>query len=94
MLDVAEDMSLHEGKIFYKKLIPIAKGANFPDRSDPFEWITYDVWMAMRACDKELAEQVLEEALVCIKAQVDVERLACPNMGSLLRQRVKEGGCA
>ena len=87
-------MDLEEGKQFYKGLIPIAMGKKLPNRSDPYEWITYDVFTSMRACDKELADQVLLEALVCINAQVDSVRLGCPDMGSLLRQRIKEGGCA
>ncbi|KAM0794822.1 aristolochene synthase [Usnea florida] len=89
-----EDMSLEEGKKLYKRLIPIAMGKKLPNRKDPYEWITYDIWTSMRACDKELADQVLREALVCITAQVDTVRLACPDMGTLLRQRIKEGGCA
>ena len=93
-IDVAEDMSLEEGKAFYKKLIPIAMGKKLPDRNDAFEWITYDVFVSMRACDKELADQVLREALLCINAQVDSVRLACPDMATLFRQRIKEGGCA
>ena len=94
LTDVAEDMSLEEGKAMYKKLIPIAMGNKLPNRSDPYEWITYDVFTSMRACDKELADQVLREALVCVTAQTDSGRHACPDMGSLLRQRIKEGGCA
>ena len=92
-LDVAEDMNLEEGKAFYKSLVPIAMGKKLPNRSDPYEWITYDTWTSMRACDKELADGVLEGALNCITAQVDAQRLACPDMGSLLRQRIEEGGC-
>ena len=91
--DVAEDMSLEEGKQLYKSLIPIAMGKKLPNRGNPYEWITYDVFTSMRACDKELADEVLREALGCITAQVDSERLACSDMGSLLRQRIKEGGC-
>ena len=92
-LDVAEDMNLEEGKAFYKSLVPIAMGKKLPNRSDPYEWIVYDTWTSMRACDKELADGVLEGALSCITAQVDAQRLACPDMGSLLRQRIEEGGC-
>ena len=92
-IDVAEDMSLEEGKAFYKKLVPIAMGTKLPDRNDPYEWITYDTWTSMRACDKELADGVLKGALDCITAQVDSKRLACPDMGSLVRQRIAEGGC-
>ena len=86
-------MSLEEGKAFYKNLIPIAMGKKLPNRSDPYEWITYDTLATMRACDKELADQVLQGALLCLTAQVDSERLACPDMASLLRHRIKEGGC-
>ena len=93
-VDVAEDMSLEEGKQLYKNLIPIAMGKKLPNRNDPYEWITYDTWASMRACDKELADQVLHEALVCITAQVDSVRYTCPDMNSLFRQRIKEGGCA
>ena len=35
-------MSLEEGKAFYARLIPLAKGKRLPDRSDPLEWITFD----------------------------------------------------
>ena len=92
--DVAEAMDLEEGKMLYKKLIPIAMGKKLPNRSDPYEWITYDVFTSMRACDEELADQVFRGALVCITGQVDSGRLTCSDMGSLLRQRTREAGCA
>ena len=87
-------MSLEEGQEFYKNLIPIAMGKKLPDRSNPFEWIIYDTMADMRACDKELADEVFRDAILCINAQVDAVRSSCPDMGSLLRQRIKEGGCA
>lgn len=93
-IDVAEDMSVEEGQMFYKRLIPIAMGKKLPNRSDPYEWITYDVFTNMRACDKELADEVLQGAMLCLTAQVDSKRFECDDMGSLLRQRIKEGGCA
>ena len=87
-------MSLEEGKKLYKRLILIAMGEELPNRSDPYEWITYDVWASIRARDKELADPLLQEVMVALTAQVDTVRLACPDMGSLLRQRIKEGTCA
>ena len=69
----------------YKKLISIPMGNKLPNRSDPYEWITYDVFASMRACDQELADEVLREVLVCTTAHVDSERLTCPDMESLLR---------
>ncbi|KAL8730354.1 MAG: hypothetical protein Q9166_004119 [cf. Caloplaca sp. 2 TL-2023] len=92
--DVAETMSFTEGKAFYKRLTPIALGKTLPNRSDPYEWITYDTWESMRATDAELTEVVWQGALLCIMAQVDEARLKCPDLGSLLKHRAKEAGIA
>lgn len=87
-------MSVEEGKAFYAKLIPLAKGARLPDRNDALQWITYDTFASMRECDAGLTDEVIDGAILCLNAQVDPARLKCEDMGSLLRQRVKEGGCA
>ncbi|KAL8815828.1 MAG: hypothetical protein Q9223_005076 [Gallowayella weberi] len=89
-----ETMSFTEGKAFYRRLTPIALGQKLPNRSDPYEWITYDIWANMRKTDPELTKVVWEGALLCIEAQVDAARLHCPDLGSLLRHRSKEGGIA
>lgn len=91
-IDVAENMSLEAGKALYKRLIPIAKGNVLPDRTDAYEWITYDVWASMRAVDEVLTEAALQDAILCVNAQVDPARNSCAGMGSLLKQRYKEGG--
>lgn len=93
-IDLLEAIDLEEGKTLCKKLIPIAMGQKLPNRSDPYEWITYDVFTSMRACDKELADQVVQGALVYFTGQVDSRRLTCSDMGSLLRQRMREAGGA
>ncbi|MCJ1479457.1 hypothetical protein MMC13_008143 [Lambiella insularis] len=90
--DVAENMSVEEGKALYKRLIPIAKGKVLPNRADPYEWITYDVWASMRAVDEGLTENTFQGALLCVNAQVDAARNSCVSMSSLLKQRYKEGG--
>lgn len=87
-------MTLKDGKDFYRRLIPIAMGKILPNRDDPYEWITYDTWEALRNTDQVLADQVLQQAFVCILAQVDEARLSCTDMGALLRQRTKEAGIA
>jgi hypothetical protein len=87
-------MSISEGKALYRKLIPMAMGTAQPDRTQPFEWITYDIFASMRACDEERTKDVFQKALLCITAQVDEARLSCADMGSLLRHREKEAGCA
>lgn len=90
--DVVENMSVSDGKKFYRKLIPIAMGQTLPNRSDPYEVITHDIWASMRACDPALTNAVLQQALVCITAQVDEARSSCKDMGALLRHRTKEAG--
>ncbi|KAL8993180.1 MAG: hypothetical protein Q9169_006536, partial [Polycauliona sp. 2 TL-2023] len=92
--DVAETLSIAEGKALYKRLIPIALGQTLPDRNDPYEWITYDTWESMRATDPELTEVVWQGALLCVMAQVDEARMTCPDIGSLLKHREKEAGIA
>lgn len=93
-IDMLEAMDLEEGKMLCKKLIPIAMGQKLPNRSNPYEWITYDVFTSMRACDKELADQVFQGVLDFITGQVDSRRLTCSDMGSLLRQRMREAGAS
>jgi quinol monooxygenase YgiN len=90
--DVAENMSLEEGKAFYYRLINLAKGKALPNREDPYEWITYDTFAAMRAVDEHLTKDVLQDAILCVEAQVDEARNQCVSMGTLLKQRYKEGG--
>ena len=87
-------MDMTEGKEFYQRLIPIAKGKELPNRADPLEWITYDVFASMRGCDETLTKDVLDMLILCITSQVDEERLNCTSLGALLKQRVKEGGAA
>ena len=83
---------MEEGKALYKRLIPIAKGKILPDRTNAYEWITYDVFASMRAVDEELTEIVFQGALLCVNAQVDQGRNSIVGMGALLKQRYKEGG--
>ena len=85
-------MPIEEGKAFFKRLIPIAEGKVLPDRKDPYEWITYDVWASMRAVDEALTEATFRGSLLCMNAQVDKARNACAGMGALLKQRWEEAG--
>ena len=85
-------MSLEDGQAFYHRLIEVAKGNIPPNREDPYEWITYDTFASMRADDERLTAAVLEDAILCVTAQVDDARNHCVGMGALLKQRYKEGG--
>ncbi|KAL8728360.1 MAG: hypothetical protein Q9181_005370 [Wetmoreana brouardii] len=92
--DVAEDLSVSEGKDLYNRLTPLALGKALPNRNDPYEWMTYDIWTSMRKTDAELTDVVWQGAQLCIMAQVDEARMKCPDMGSLLKHRAKEAGIA
>ena len=90
--DIAENMSLQEGKAFYHRLILLAQGKALPNREDAYEWITYDTFASMRAVDEEQTNGIVQGAILCVLAQVDPARKQCVGMGQLLRQRYKEGG--
>jgi len=85
---------MEEGKQLYRNLILLAMGVKKPDRDNAYEWITYDIFASMRACDKKLTDQMLRQALVCITAQVGDVRLNCTKQDQVIAQRIKEGGCA
>jgi aristolochene synthase len=93
-IDLLEDMSFEDGAAYNEKLIPIARGDVQPDRNVPAEFITYDLWESMRACDKELADQVLEPTFTFMRAQTDKVRLSITELGHYLEYREKDVGKA
>ena len=91
-LDIAESMTLENGKAFYQRLILLAQGKTLPNREDAQEWITYDTFASLRAVDEEQANGIIQGVNLCFFAQVDPARKQCVGMGQLLRHRYKEGG--
>lgn len=92
--DILEEMSFDDGSAYNEKLIPIARGDVKPDRNIPVEWITYDLWESMRACDKELADEVLEPTFLFMRAQTDKVRMSINELGHYLEYREKDVGKA
>ncbi|KAI0407180.1 Aristolochene synthase from penicillium Roqueforti [Xylaria palmicola] len=92
--DLLEDMSFEDGAAYNEKLIPIARGDVQPDRNVPVEYIMYDLWENMRACDKELADEVLEPTFTFMRAQTDKVRLSITELGHYLDYREKDVGKA
>ncbi|KAI1074464.1 Aristolochene synthase from penicillium Roqueforti [Whalleya microplaca] len=92
--DLLEDMSFDEGSAYNEKLIPVARGDVLPDRNVPAEYITYDLWESMRACDKELADEVLEPTFTFMRAQTDKVRMSITELGQYLDYREKDVGKA
>lgn len=89
---MAEDLDVEEGKLFYKKLIGIAKGRLEPNKDDAVECITHEIWQELRSKDEKLADDVLDGAILCLEAQVDSRRLKVSSTKKLLEYRGEEGG--
>ncbi|KAF6838321.1 aristolochene synthase [Colletotrichum plurivorum] len=92
--DLLEDMSLKEGSAYNEKLILLSRGDIHPDRNIPVEWITYDLWNDMRACDKILADDILEPVFTFMRAQTDKSRLDIKELGQYLKYRERDVGKA
>ncbi|KAG8628539.1 hypothetical protein KVT40_004412 [Elsinoe batatas] len=92
--DLLEDMSFEDGEAYNNKLMPIMRGEVLPDRTRPVEWIMYDLWEGMRACDRELADNVLESTFVFMRSQTDRDRSVIKNLGQYLEYREKDVGKA
>ncbi|MCJ1258244.1 carbonyl reductase (NADPH-dependent) ari1 [Lignoscripta atroalba] len=92
--DLLEDMSFEEGSAYNEHLIPISRGHVLPDRSVPVEYITYDLWESMRACDKDLADAILEPVFTFMRAQTDPVRKDVADLGPYLEYRERDVGKA
>ncbi|MCJ1344096.1 hypothetical protein MMC31_002299 [Peltigera leucophlebia] len=92
--DLLEEMSLEEGEAFNEKLIPIMHGHIQPNRSNPVEYILYDLWEEMRLIDEPLANTVLEPTFIFMKAQTDKARLSITKLGQYFEYREKDVGKA
>ena len=87
-------MSFEEGSAYNEHLIPISRGHVLPDRSVPVEYITYDLWESMRACDKDLADAILEPVFTFMRAQTDPVRKDVADLGPYLEYRERDVGKA
>lgn len=92
--DVLEHMSFAEGSAYNEKLIPISRGDVLPNRSEPAEYILYDLWESMRAHDKEMADIILEPVFVFMRAQTDKIRSTPMGLGKYFEYREKDVGRA
>ncbi|KAF5006789.1 hypothetical protein FDECE_6843 [Fusarium decemcellulare] len=92
--DLLEDMSLQDGSDYNERLILISKNEATPDPNVPVEWITHDLWRDMRACDEELADEILEPVFTFMRAQTDKSRLSIKELGQYLEYRERDVGKA
>ena len=94
LLDYLEHMSLDDGCAYNEKLMPLFRGTAQPDRSKPVEYISYDLWEAMRAHDREMAGEILEPTFTFMRAQTDPRRLTTMKLGQYLEYREADVGKA
>lgn len=94
LTDQLEDLSLEAGRAYNESLMPLCRGDVLPDRSVPVQWMMYDLWEEMRACDKVLADTVLEPVFEFMRAQTSSERLTVQGLGPYLRYRQADVGQA
>lgn len=52
-------MSFQKGEKYSETLMHLCASDVLPDRSIPVQWIMFDLWESMRACDRDLADGVL-----------------------------------
>ncbi|KAF2003110.1 terpenoid synthase [Amniculicola lignicola CBS 123094] len=71
--DLLDRMNLSEGVAYNTKVIECGRGTA-PDRNVPAQWIMYDLFDEMRKVDRILADQLLEQTIDFLKAQVDKDR--------------------
>ncbi|KAI2628690.1 putative aristolochene synthase [Hypoxylon sp. NC1633] len=93
-IDLLEDMSFEDGEVYNAELMPIMSGDKQPNRSSPVESIMWDLWEDMRACDRDLANEILEPVFVFMRAQTDKSRKDIKGLGAYLLYRERDVGKA
>ena len=87
-------MSFEEGKAYNETLMPIVGGNVDPDSKIPAQIIMHDLWSVMRACDSELAEDIVEPLFLFMRAQTDPKRKKIEGLRDYLRYREGDVGRA
>ena len=87
-------MSLENGRLYNARLLALMRGEAQPDRTVAAEWMAYDMWESMRACDASLANTILGPMEDFMKAQTEDTRLQKMNMGEYLEWRGRDVGAS
>jgi aristolochene synthase len=85
-------MSLEEGKKYNDALMPVMAGEKLPDHSSPEQSMMHELWEGMRACDRELADDLLEPTFEFMRAQTAPIRLHLTSLGQYLLYREEDVG--
>ena len=92
--DELEHMSFQHGEKYNEILMGFCTGKTLPDRFDPVQWIMFDLWESMRACDRHLADGVLEPVFTFMRAQTSKTRLSITSLDEYLDYRQGDVGQA
>lgn len=87
-------MSFEEGSAFNERLMSIFRANVRPDRRVPVEFIAYDLFEEMRACDHDLANGILEPIFTLMRAQTDSVRSTKKGLKEYLEYRERDVGQA
>lgn len=85
--DLLDRMSVADGKAHQDRIVECCRGSVTPDRSKPAEWIIYDLFEAMRAIDKVLADDLLRHTIDFLLAQADGERMKAMDLSTYFEYR-------
>ncbi|KAJ2984458.1 hypothetical protein NUW58_g6045 [Xylaria curta] len=85
--DLLDGMSIEDGAVHQEKLLAIVRGDVAPDSNAPAEYIIYDVFERLRACDRELADEIMEPLAELLRAQTDKVRLTLSELEPYLEYR-------
>lgn len=78
--DLLDRMSVDKGVEHNARVVECARGTVLPDRSNPAQWIMYDLFEDMRAVDRQLADELLIPTIDFLEAQADGGRMKPMNL--------------
>ena len=92
--DELETMSFETGAAYCDKLMLIAREKAEPDRAVPAEVVFHEVWPALRAKDRVMADAMLDPTYELMLAQTDKIRLRQMGLGEYIEYRERDIGKA
>ena len=87
-------MSFEKGKAYNETLMRIVGGKTLPDPDVAAQEIMYELWSEMRACDRELANEIVEPLFEFMRAQTDSDRQRITCLRQYLEYRENDVGRA
>jgi len=92
--DIIDNMSYEDGAQFTASLMSILRHTLIPDKSEPVQYVLYEIWTEMCSQDKELAEATVEPMIELWFSQTDsqAELDAQTSLSAYLEYRERDFG--